>query len=145
MKSPKVNTNSSYYLPWHAAGVGETFKMWGDFLLEMLEFYRKSKFSNAVPATRGSVLCHNLIGVLPEYPAPPDSTALYLDVSRYAQFNIGVILLGMAITMAKERGYHQVITIATHIASQKLSEKLGFNYVGQLEYLFHCNYAKNVW
>lgn len=36
--------------------------------------------------------------------------------------------------MAKQKGYRQVITIATHIASQKLSEKLGFEPVGKLEY-----------
>lgn len=51
---------------------------------------------------------------------------------------MGVTLLREAILLAQKRNYQQIITIATHIASQKISEKLGFKAVGQLEYPHRC-------
>lgn len=104
-------------------GEGGKFKMWGDFLLEMLSFY-KDKFGTLHTAPkRGTVMCHNLIGVLPEY----------------APHKIGVTLLGCALELARTRGFSQVLTVATHIASQRLSEKLAFTPVGLLEFAT-CNY-----
>lgn len=42
--------------------------MWGDFLLEMLSLYKQKHKTIFTFLKRGEVLCHNLIGVLPEYP-----------------------------------------------------------------------------
>ena len=41
--------------------------MWGDFLLSMLDQYKEKHNSVFVFLKRREVLCHNLIGVLPEY------------------------------------------------------------------------------
>lgn len=172
------------FLHWFTewVGEGETFKMWGTFLLQMLAFYKTSNHVQGPVSsiTRGQVLCHNLIGVLPEYPYIHPSLLItstctfviaflliprfiHRQKCRYAQpkgeapasgttrqgetidgtrkgtnkgaGGVGVMLLQQALLLAARRGYRQVLTIATHGASQKISERLGFVPVGSLLYL----------
>jgi len=103
-------------------GEGEKYKMWGDFLLEMLYLYKAKHKSVFTFLKRGEVLCHNLIGVLPEY----QKTAPHNKIGRN--------LLELAIELARQLGYRHVISVATHIASQKISAQLGFHDVGALQY-----------
>eukprot|EP00026_Physarum_polycephalum_P017334 Phypoly_transcript_18529.p1 GENE.Phypoly_transcript_18529~~Phypoly_transcript_18529.p1 ORF type:complete len:226 (+),score=25.68 Phypoly_transcript_18529:50-727(+) len=102
-------------------GDGEKYKMWGDFLLEMLSLYKENHASIFMSPKRGEVLCHNLIGVLPTYQKTRGNT-------------IGHMLLSQALKLAQQLHYRHVISIATNIPSQRISETLGFHNVGALQY-----------